>query len=185
MNYTYPHTISNCLGETLIFTSLQQEADGDRLLVENVVKPGIGPPMHTHYLQEEVLTVVRGRIGYQVSGEPPQFAGVGETVVFRPGVPHRFWNAGGEDLHCTGWVKPANTIVFFLSAIFAAQDKSGSGRPEAFDAAYLLTRYAAEYEMEDIPFFVKKVVLPLTYILGKLLGKYRHFTDAPKPVKAY
>lgn len=184
MHYQLPHTIQNCLGERLVFKQLLQEADGDRLLVENFVTPKNGPPMHTHFLQEEVLTVVNGRIGYQVQGGQPQFAGVGETVSFKPGVPHRFWNAGEDILHCEGWVKPANTIVFYLSAIYEAQNKSGSGRPDPFDGAYLMTRYASEYEMVEIPRFVKKVIIPATYFLGRVLGKYKHFRNAPPPVKA-
>ncbi len=184
MNYQLPHTITNPTGETLIFKELVHEADGDKLIVENYVTPKSGPPMHTHFLQDESLTVVTGKIGYQVKGEAPQYAGVGETVTFKRGVPHRFWNAGEDVLHCTGWVKPANTLVFFLSSVYAAQNKSGSEKPETFDGAYLLTRYASEYDMAEIPGFVKKVILPATYRIGKLLGKYKHFKNAPEPVKA-
>jgi quercetin dioxygenase-like cupin family protein len=183
MSYQLPHTIENCIGEKLTFKEIVYEPDGEKVLVENFVTPKSGPPMHTHLLQDEVLTVVKGRIGYQVQGGQPQYAGVGETVEFKRGVPHRFWNAGEEVLHCNGWVKPANTIVFYLSSIFAAQNKSGSARPEAFDGAYLLKRYASEYDMAEMPLFVKKVIIPVTYYLGQLLGKYKHFENAPKPVK--
>lgn len=86
-------------------------------------------------------------------------------------------------LHCSGWVKPANTIVFFLTSVYAAQNKSGSERPEMFDGAYLLTRYASEYEMAEMPGFVKKVIMPITYYIGRLLGKYKHFNNAPEPVR--
>jgi hypothetical protein len=98
-------------------------------------------------------------------------------------VTHRFWNAGEKVLHCNGWVKPANTIVFFLSSIYAAQNKSGSERPEKFDGAYLLVRYASEYDLAEIPGFVRKVIIPVTYYIGLLLGKYKHFKNAPAPVK--
>lgn len=184
MHYPLPHSIQNPIGETLIFKELVKEPDGDRLIVENFVVPNSGPPMHTHHLQEEALTVVQGRIGYQVQGAEPKYAGIGETVVFKRGVPHRFWNAGDDILHCTGYVKPANTLVFYLSAIYAAQNKSGTAQPETFDGAYLLMRYASEYDMVGIPPFVKKVVIPATYFVGKLLGKYKHFKNAPEPVKA-
>lgn len=183
MDYKLPHTIENCQGETLTFKELIKEPDGDRLIVENYVQPNAGPPMHTHFLQDEALTVVAGRIGYQVQGEEPKYAGVGDTVLFERGTPHKFWNAGEDILHCEGYIKPANTIVFYLSSIFAAQNKSGSEQPEKFDGAYLLTRYASEYDMPEIPSFVKKVVLPATYQVGRLLGKYKHFANAPEPVK--
>jgi quercetin dioxygenase-like cupin family protein len=183
MKITYPHTIENCLGEKLIFHELQKEPDGDRLIGENYVAPGNGPVMHTHWLQDESLTVLKGKIGYQVQGQPEQFADEGETVFFKRGVPHRFWNAGQEVLHCKAWVKPANTFAFFITSIFAAQNKSGKAQPEMFDAAYLLKRYSAEYDMTEIPPFVKKVVIPFTYYTGRILGKYKHFKDAPEPVK--
>jgi quercetin dioxygenase-like cupin family protein len=183
MNITYPHIIENCLGEKLVFESLQQEPGGDRLVGENFVSPGNGPVMHTHWLQDESLTVVKGKIGYQVKGQPEQFAGEGETIFFERGVAHRFWNAGEDVLHCRAWVKPANTFVFFITSIFAAQNKSGKAQPEMFDAAYLLTRYRSEYDMNEIPAFVKKLIIPLTYFTGKILGKYKHFKNAPEPVK--
>lgn len=182
MTITYPHIIENCIGEKLVFREVQHEPDGDRVIVENYVAPGGGPLMHTHWLQDEALTVVSGQLGYQLMGGPEQYAGVGETLLFQRGTPHRFWNSGNGILHCTGWLKPANTIVFFLTSVYAAQNKSGNVQPERFDAAYLLTRYAAEYDLPEIPSFVKKVVMPATVGVGKLLGKYTHFKNAPAPL---
>src|SRR5687768_1746437 len=104
-NFTYPHQIENGGGERITFLRSVPTKNGDRLEVENVVEPGSGPPMHVHHLQEEALTVQEGRIGYQVFGGPERFAGPGETVVFKPGVAHRFWNAGESDLRCTGYIE--------------------------------------------------------------------------------
>jgi quercetin dioxygenase-like cupin family protein len=182
MNYRFPYTIENCIGEKVTFLKLMPEPDGDKLLVENFVKPGVGPLMHTHFLQEESLTVVTGRIGYQVKGGQPHFAEAGESVVFERGVTHRFWNAGDDELHCSGYIKPANTIVFFLSSIFAAQNKSGTAKPALIDGAYLIKRYASEYDVQ-MPWLIKKLIIPLTYYTAKLMGKYGHFKNAPAPIK--
>jgi len=183
MNITYPHIIENCIGEKLIFHKVEQEIDGEKVIVENYVAPGSGPTMHTHWLQDESLTVMAGKIGYQILGAPEQFAIEGETILFRRGIPHKFWNAGKDVLHCKGWIKPGNTIVFFLSALFAAQNKSGKGQPEIFDGAYLIKRYASEYDLPEIPKFVKKTIIPATYYVGQLLGKYKHFKNAPMPIQ--
>ncbi len=86
MTYSLPHTIENHLGEKLIFRSIRHEPDGDVLIAENFVQPGSGPPMHTHWLQDEGFTVLEGRIGYQIAGQPEQYAEVGESVVFGRGV---------------------------------------------------------------------------------------------------
>src|SRR6476660_8660102 len=112
MNYQFPHTVENNAGEVLTFKEIIREQDGDKVLVENIVSPGAGPLMHTHWLQDEVLTVRKGRIGYQVYGQPVQFAGEGDTIEFKRGTPHRFWNDGKDNLECVGYVKPVNTIVF-------------------------------------------------------------------------
>jgi quercetin dioxygenase-like cupin family protein len=183
MNYTLPHTIENIVGEKLLFLSAEKGEEDDKLIIENFVAPGFGPLMHTHWLQDESLTVVKGRIGYVVKGGEEQFAGPGETIFFKRGVPHRFWNAGSDELHCKGYIYPAHNVIFYLSSIFAAQNKAGKAEPEIFDGAYLITRYKSEFEVDDIPGFVKKVIMPITYFIGKVLGKYKHFEHAPAPVR--
>lgn len=182
MKITYPHVIENGNGEVLTFTGVVHEPDGDKVIGENLVQPQSGPPMHVHWLQDESFTVLKGTMGYQVHGGPEMIAHAGESFVFKKGVPHRFWNAGTDVLQCRAWVKPAHNFVYFLTAIFAAQRKSGSNRPSAFDAAFLLHRYRSEFDMLGIPPFVKKVIMPITYFTGRLLGKYKHFKDAPQPV---
>ena len=127
--YTYPHTIENGAGERLIFLRRVPGAVGDRLEVENVVHPGAGPPMHVHHYQDEALTVQVGRIGYQRPREPAQFAGPGETVAFKAGEAHRFWNAGDGELLCTGYIEPADNLEYFLTEIYESMKRSGGARP--------------------------------------------------------
>jgi len=181
--FKYPYTIDNGHGERLTFLRRISTPEGETLEVENSVAPGQGPPMHVHYLQEEALTVMHGRIGFQSRGQPPQFAEAGETVVFRAGEAHRFWNAGMEELRCSGYVRPPDNIEYFLRALFDAQKRSGSQRPDPFDAAFLAWRYRSEFGMEELPGFVRKVVFPVQVFIGHLLGKYRKFADAPEPVR--
>lgn len=92
----YPYTVENGSGEVLTFLGVALDQDGDRLEAASRARPGAGPPMHVHYLQEEAMTVVSGTLGFQIVGEPPRYAGPGETVIFAPGVGHRWWNAGSS-----------------------------------------------------------------------------------------
>ena len=180
--HTYPHTIDNGAGERLTFLRRVEGDGGPRLEVENVVKPGSGPPMHVHHYQTEALTVRRGRIGYQRPGEPEQFAGPGETVAFQAGEAHRFLNAGTDDLHCTGYIEPADNVEFFLGAIFESTKQSGKERPDPFDAAFLLTRYRREFSLLEVPAAVQRLVFPVQVALGRLFGRYEKYADAPEPV---
>lgn len=90
MRYTYPHTIENGHGEQLTFMKLE----GDKLIVENLVQPGSGPPMHVHFKQAESLTVVSGRIAVQELGMETVEHGPGSTVTFQAGVAHKVLGFG-------------------------------------------------------------------------------------------
>ena len=181
--YTYPHTIDNGGGERLTFVRRVPGSRGDRIEAENLVAPGAGPPMHLHVHQDEGLTVRQGRIGYQRPGEPEQFAGPGETIVFRAGEAHRFWNAGPEDLRCTGFIEPADNVEYFLTQMFESTRRSGGRRPNPFDAAFLATRYRSEFRMVAIPAAVQRLLFPVLVAIGTLTGRYRKYADAPEPVR--
>jgi quercetin dioxygenase-like cupin family protein len=174
----YPHTIDNGHGERMTFLGL----DGDRLHVSSTVDPGAGPPMHIHHLQTETVRVERGRIGITLAGEAPRFAGPGEAITFDPGVEHRFWNAGDDELVITGEIHPADNLEYFLTQVYASTAAHG-GRPGAFDGAFLLTRYRSEFAMTAIPAPVRRFVLPLQVAIGRLFGRYGHFSDAPAPIQ--
>ena len=128
------------------------------------------------------MTVVVGKLGFQTVGGQPRYAGPGETMVFAAGVGHRWWNAGTTELRCTGWVKPPHNVEYFLSALFDSMKRSGRNRPDFFDAAFLLTRYRSEMGMLEIPAVVQAVAFPLLLAIGRMLGKYDRFTDAPEQV---
>jgi Cupin domain len=180
---TYPYTIDNGHGELLTFKGITQSPDGIRVDAEGVARPGAGPPMHVHYLQDEAVRVVSGKLGYQVLGGEPQIAGPGELVVWPAGTPHKWWNAGNDELRSTGWCKPPDNIEFFLGTLFASTKENG-GQPGLFDAAFLLTRYRTEFGMIDMSAFARHVVMPIVYMVGTVLGKYAKFKDAPVPVPA-
>jgi quercetin dioxygenase-like cupin family protein len=181
--YPYPHIIENGGGERVTFARrVPGRNGGERIEGEIVAEPGVGPPMHTHHYQEEGMTVVQGRIGYQRLGETEQFAGPGETVVFKAGEAHRFWNAGEDELHCTAYVDPADNMEYFLTELFASIRRNGGTRPDPFEAAFLTRRYRKEFTMREIPAPVQRFVFPVLVAIGRLLGKYTKYADVPEPV---
>jgi mannose-6-phosphate isomerase-like protein (cupin superfamily) len=183
MNYSLPLTIKNRLGEELIFHRMEIEEGEEKLIIENYVLPNTPPIKHIYYMQDEFLIVLHGKMGYQVEGEDVKYATIGETILFKKGKPHKFWNAGTDELNCFGWIKPANNIIFYLSALYGSMNETGSNKPSQFDTAYLLYRYRKEFDDLELPKIVKSLVLPAKYGIGKITGKYRKFKDAPTPLK--
>jgi quercetin dioxygenase-like cupin family protein len=182
MQFNYPVTIDNGGTEKITFIRLVKDGDSDYVEIEGLVQPAGGPPMHVHHKQDETITVVKGKIATQVSGEEPEYHSEGETITFKAGVPHKFWNAGTQPLITTGNAKPANNVVYFLSGIFQSIKENGGSKPATFDVAYLLNRYSSEFDMLEIPLFIKKVIFPASLFFGKLSGKHKKFKDAPKPL---
>jgi quercetin dioxygenase-like cupin family protein len=179
----YPRTVENGAGETLVFLGMQRMPEGERINITGSARPGAGPPMHVHYLQDEIVTVEAGRVGYQVLGQKPKFAGPGETVAWPAGTAHRWWNAGDTEARMTGWCTPPGNVEYYLTGIFDSMRRNGGKRPSLFDTAFLMTRYKSEFAMVDIPKPVQRIVMPLLYAIGSVLGKYRKFKDAPEPVR--
>jgi quercetin dioxygenase-like cupin family protein len=80
--HRYRRKIESGSGEALVFLGVVHDQGGDRFEVEVRAQPGAGPPMHLHYLQEEAMTVVTGKLGFQINGEQPRYTSPGDA----PGV---------------------------------------------------------------------------------------------------
>jgi len=118
--------------------------------------------------------------------------GAGETLTLLRRVPGRtgdrpegenfVWNAGEDELHCTGYIEPADNVEYLLSRIFESQRRNGGKRPHLLDAAYLARRYCSEYSILEIPIAVQRLLFPVLVAIGTLLGRYRQYRNAPEPV---
>jgi mannose-6-phosphate isomerase-like protein (cupin superfamily) len=171
----YPRTIDDGHGSRITFLGV----DDDRLLMAGTVDPGAGPPEHVHHLQTETVTVVSGRVAAVVAGEQ-RVAGPGETLVFAPGVPHRFWNAGDTVAEVTGTASPPGNLEWYLTQIYNA-----GGRPGTLDGAFLATRYGSEFTITEIPTAVRRLLLPALAACARVLRRYPHFADAPAPARPH
>jgi hypothetical protein len=74
--------------------------------------------------------------------------------------------------------------IVFLGALFASAKRNGGGRPALLDAAFLLTRYRSEYAMLELPAFVRRLVIPMLFVVGWVLGKHEKYRDAPEAIRA-
>ncbi len=182
MNYQLPLTINNGHGEIITFKEIVREPDGDRLLLEGRVQPGSGPAKHVHFKQDEHFEVVQGEMSYELEDDQAKVLLPGQSATFFRNQPHKFWNSGDKELVVSCWIKPVNNVIFYLSSLYAATAQQKTPNPDPFDGAFLLTKYVSEYDIVEMPTLVRKVIIPLTYYIGKITGKYEKFRDAPEAI---
>ena len=106
-----------------------------------------------------------------------------QTVVFGPGEPHRFRTAGKEDLLGPGYIQPVDNAERLLKTIFEAQRETVGSRPDPLEAAFLTRRCRDEFYVTETPAVVQCFAFPVLVIVGRALGKYEKYADAPEPVR--
>ena len=182
MKMQLPQTMTSP-GEKITFVRTFVK-DGEEILEADIeVQPQAGPPMHTHYRQDESFTILSGTMAYKIPGQEVKYAYPGETVMIKAGIPHKFWNAGNDLLKCKGYVTPPDNFVYFLSELYKSINEN-KGRPGMYEGAFLLNRYKSEFGMLEIPAFIQKVIFPVVLFIGKLAGKNKKYINAPVPVTA-
>ena len=75
-------------GEVLIITKSGKETNGAITEFEGMDEPGIGPPEHVHFLQEEKITLLAGEMRVKTPDHEFDLV-VGKEYIFEPGVPHK------------------------------------------------------------------------------------------------
>ncbi len=168
-------------GETLIITRSAAETNGQVTEFEGIEEPGVGPPLHVHFKQEEKVKVITGRMRIKTLTGEFSLA-EGQEYTFAAGEAHQFWNEGDQPMHYSGHVKPSNNYEYFIRHIYQSANEANDDKPGPFDAAFLLTRYRSEMDMLVIPKPVKLLVFPILLAIGRLTGKFRKFADAPPAI---
>ena len=99
-------TVAGPAGGPLTFKARGEQTGGVLTLIENVIAPGDGPPVHVHAEQDEAWWVLAGSLRFRL-GDELAVAPAGSAVFVPRGTPHAFHNAGAE---------PARILVLFTPA---------------------------------------------------------------------
>jgi quercetin dioxygenase-like cupin family protein len=156
---TTRHVLGPQEGETvnLFVLGVRFMIDGERTggafsLVEHPLPPrALGAPVHTHANEDEYSYVLEGRIGVQLGDEVLE-AGPGD-LVFKPrGVPHAFWNAGGEPARLLEVISPAGFENYFreLAPLLAASE------PDEAAIGEVVARYDLDIDFGTIPVLAER-----------------------------
>ena len=110
---------------------------------------GDEPPLHLHRTEDEVFTILEGRVSFAVGAETV-VAKAGETVVAPRNVPHRYRVESDEGARWLVLVAPGDFEGFVreTSRPAGADDLPPRGGPPSPEQARELTEIAARYGIE-------------------------------------
>lgn len=179
-------TIENPVtGERIVFHETSRETNGEAVVFETFVQAdGFVAAAHVHPKQEERFEIVSGILGLRVGGEK-MIASPGEKVTIPAGTPHRFWNAGEDEVRFRCEVRPALQFEQLLETMFAlaADGKTNkNGLPNPLRLAVIARAHFDVVRLPFPPAFVQRLGLALGAPLGRLLGFTPTYVPTAEPL---
>ena len=169
-------------GELLIFHRTSRDTRGESVLVETIVRPGgFVAAAHVHPHQTERFEVLEGEVGFR-AGREEIVTGPGEVVTVEPGTPHRFWNAGDDEVRFLCEVRPALEFESLIETMFtlAAVGKTNrKGMPNPLRLAVIAKAHFDTVRLPFPPAWLQRAALAVGAPLGRVLGYRATAVGAP------
>lgn len=157
------------------YVSVVRGADTGGAYVEGrgFLPVGARPPgIHRHLHQDELVTVVSGRIRARIGSDEREY-GPGESVTLPRGVWHDFWVVGDGPAETVARATPALGIELLLGTLagLAIEGKTDrKGRPRPLQGAVIGQFYWEVAHFKTPPPAVQRVLLPALAALGRRRG---------------
>jgi len=170
---------------------LENRHTGERLALRRVIQDGAvclelkgslpphhqGPPMHIHFVEDEVLHIKSGTLSAVIDGRPLT-VGPGASASIPRGAAHRWWNAGDEPLVLEGYARPVVDVDRYVQAVFEVMNAGPEGRPPLFYMAHVALRHRHTQAPLIMPRPIQTLLFQVLVAVGTVLGRYRG-TDWP------
>lgn len=179
-------TIENPVtGERIVFLATSRETNGEAVVFETFVQPdGFVAAAHVHPNQVERFEILSGTLGLRMGGKEVA-ATPGETVTIPVGTPHRFWNAGEDEVRFRCEVRPALQFEQLVETMFALASAGKTNRKGMPNPLRLAVIARAHFDVVRLPFppaFAQRLGLALGAPLGRLLGYGSTYVPTAEPL---
>jgi mannose-6-phosphate isomerase-like protein (cupin superfamily) len=172
------------VGDKVEFLVTAADSGGELLRLQVWIAPGAqGPPEHTHPVQVETFAVVSGTAGLKVNGQT-HLLSAGQSLTVPNNTPHKFWNAGPDELVMIGELRPAFRTEYFLESMYSLASQGKVNRNAVprniFQFAAILNDCYGEFFLVGPPVFAQRLLAKGVGRLGKWLG-YQGFVPFGAP----
>jgi len=181
-------TIENPVtGERIVFHQTSRETNGEAVVFETIVGPnGFVAAAHVHPKQEERFEIVAGTLGLRAGGEEI-VALPGGALTIPAGTPHRFWNAGDDEVRFRCEVRPALHFEQLLETMFALAVDGKTNKKGMPNPLRLAVIAHAHFDVVRLPFppaRVQRLGLVLGAAVGRLVGYGPTYDRTAEPLSA-
>ena len=104
------------------------QTNGAYFIMEAIVPPGGGPPLHIHHREQESFYLLEGRLDITL-GEKKLEATTGDFVQTPRGAVHAFRNVGNKTARMLLFFSPAGMDKYFEEVLEPIQDRSAAIPP--------------------------------------------------------
>jgi quercetin dioxygenase-like cupin family protein len=139
------------VGDVYRFLATGEDTNGKYALLEAIVPPGGGPPMHVHSREEEGFYILEGQITLTI-GDERIVATAGVFANMPVGTPHSFKNESDKPAKMLISISPAGLEQMFF--------ESGIPMPQGATTAPPPTKAEIEKLLEIAPRYGVEIVLP-------------------------
>src|SRR6266705_6696953 len=158
-------------GERITFHATSADTKGEAVVIECTVQPhGFVAATHVHPAQSERFAVIEWTLALKV-GKEKRTLEQSEVAVVEPGTPHRFWNAGEDEVRFVCEVRPALQFESLLETMFslAADGKTNrKGMPNLLRLAVIANAHFDTVRLPFPPAWLQRASLALGAPLGRL-----------------
>lgn len=169
-----PLTLYNPVtGERFTATATSASTGGAYAEAKGYLPAGTRPPgIHRHRHQDEVVTVLTGRICARVGKEVREY-GPGERATLPRGQWHDFWVVGDEPCEAVLRATPAlglELLVQTLAGLASEGKVDKRGRPRVLQGAVIGRYFQEVAEFKTPPPAVQRLMFPVLTALGRRRG---------------
>lgn len=138
------------LGDLYTFKTVSEETDGTYSLMEMIVYPQTGSPLHVHSREDESFLVQSGEIQFQI--EEQTLVATSGTFIYSPkGQRHRFANISDRPATVLCWITPAGLEQFFMEIGTLANDSKALPPPVTEADIQKTIALAPQYGLTILP----------------------------------
>ena len=139
------------VGDVYRFLTTGEDTNSKYALLEAIVPPGGGPPMHVHSREEEGFYILEGQITFQI-GDERIVATAGVFANMPVGTPHSFTNESDKPAKMLISIAPAGLEQMFF--------EFGIPMPQGATTAPPPTKAEIEKLLEIAPRYGIEIMLP-------------------------